>query len=414
MAQAEDTVRPQAQNGRASQEFQETGKKFRSADNDDCCILEELKHLEKERKTFKAVLACMGQGLIVIDTGHTVVYCNREAEELLGLSAGELVGRPLEPSSPRFEDSAAGSGDWRDLLTTLITGGLTSPARAILRLPSAREVQATAFSVVNGSRLGAGALLCDVTQERETERMKAELMSLASHQLRTPMTSIMGFSELLLRSRSLSSDEQTMAEWLHKESRRLNAIVEQLLNVSRIETGKLVLALRPLAIEPLLVDTLSMLKTRYRRHFFRVEISPDFPEVLADPGKLTQIFYNVIDNGGKYSPAGTEIVVSATVDETRRQGVLAVSDQGPGIPSADLPYVFKRFFRAGHGAQAIQGTGLGLYIARSLLEMMKGTIWVESKEHEGSTFFISLPLAGESRMKDKRLKIEENRIGEPS
>ncbi len=288
--------------------------------------------------------------------------------------------------------------DWMGRMEEGIKKGDTGTFSAFVQLAQRREIEGRPFVVgKEGSRLGMGVLLRDVTREREVDRMKTEFISIASHELRTPMTSVYGFAELLLlRAKDIPREQRSWVETIHRESKRLSAIVEDLLNVSRIEAGRLSLNIGPTAVLPLVKRIVQQLQLGHASHQLRVDSDGGPSEVLADADKLQQVLYNLVDNALKYSPGGGEVLISA------RRGadnsiVFCVRDQGLGIPQEEIPKLFTRFHRVERPeTTGLRGTGLGLYIAKSLVEMMSGRIWVESKVNEGSAFYVSLPAAIEA------------------
>jgi signal transduction histidine kinase len=225
--------------------------------------------------------------------------------------------------------------------------------------------------------------------------MKSDFVATVSHELRTPLTSIYGFAETLLRGDVDFSDVErgTFLGYIASESERLINIVDDLLNVARLETGTLGLNIANTDLGA----TVSESVARFAEHqegdlTFDVEIPRSAVFVRADREKLAQIVMNLVDNAVKFSPNGGQISVSA-----RRRSDTAeirVSDQGIGIARADQQRIFTKFYRAEEAVQhSPQGAGLGLFLARGLLAAMGGRIWVESEEGQGSTFVFELPIA---------------------
>ncbi|MBF8266113.1 MAG: two-component sensor histidine kinase, partial [Dehalococcoidia bacterium] len=181
----------------------------------------------------------------------------------------------------------------------------------------------------------------------------------------------------------------------YNESKRLTNIVDDFLNVSRIESGRLSVKRELLSVQNIVTQLFSQLNSNYLTHTFRMDIPESYPMVWADTERLTQVIYNLVDNAAKYSPAGGVVTVSGVTSPKDSEAVFTVTDIGLGIPPDELPKLFTRFHRVHRpDAANIRGTGLGLYIVKSLVDMMGGRIWVESQVNKGSTFFIALP-AGE-------------------
>jgi signal transduction histidine kinase len=227
----------------------------------------------------------------------------------------------------------------------------------------------------------------------ELNRLKSEFISIASHELRTPMTAIMGFSEILLEDTPADHPNRESLNIIHEEAVQLAALVDNLLNVSRIENGRI--TLDPTAID--LLDTVlpplvHALGSSAPTHSIVMDIAPDARWVDADPSKLNQILTNLVGNAIKYSPKGGRIDIAARRLADSDLVEIAVSDQGIGIPAEYFDQLFDRFYRVDSSeTRSIGGTGLGLYISRHLVELHGGALTVESEVGKGSTFRFTLP-----------------------
>lgn len=225
----------------------------------------------------------------------------------------------------------------------------------------------------------------------ELSRLKSEFISIASHELRTPMTSILGFSELLLTRSPSDAPNRFMMAVIHDEALRLSGLVDNLLDSSRIETGRMTVELEPVDLVTLLLPLVKTLGGPAPNHTLMVEMAPDVRWVMADPGRLQQILTNLIDNAIKYSPNGGRVVIATRLHRPTNEVVISVSDQGIGIPPDHLERIFDRFQRVDSSeTRTIRGTGLGLYIARHLVELHGGKMRVESEVGRGSTFSFTL------------------------
>jgi len=236
---------------------------------------------------------------------------------------------------------------------------------------------------------------------READRIKTNFISIASHELRTPLTVLVGFSELLLGREAPEEKRRDWLERIHRESKRLSAVVDDLLNVSRIQSGRVVVEQQPLDLPEIAREAVQSVAMNEKH-----SVVFDFPEglspVVGDRDKLTQILVNLVDNAVKYSPQGGKITVAAHQEPERM--VVSVSDQGIGIASEDQEKLFTTFTRIRRPeVEKIRGTGLGLYIVKALVELMGGEIWVESELGKGSTFFFSLPLFKERGENEEKI-----------
>jgi signal transduction histidine kinase len=236
----------------------------------------------------------------------------------------------------------------------------------------------------------------DISADRLVEQMKSDFVSTVSHELRTPLTSIYGFAETLLRRDVLFGEEEraTFLGYIASESLRLTEIVDALLNVARLDTGDLQVQIAPTDVRDVVGEVVqSIEQATTNGHRFVVDL-PDEPLAAnADPDKLRQVFTILLDNALRYSPGGGTVKVGA---ERKNETVeLIVADEGIGIPLGDQEQIFRKFYRGADADSRIgaRGTGLGLFIARGLVTAMGGRITVTSREGEGSTFAIELPLA---------------------
>lgn len=353
---------------------------------------------EKERRTLESIIESMGEGLTVSDNQGRVLYVNRAAESIFNMNSGDLIGKQgqefefglgLRSISPqetmaKVEEAMKRLEQRPKVESDIVSGSGT------------RSIEMTLFLVGDkGDPLGTGAILRDVTREREVDRMKTEFISTVSHELRTPMTVVYGFADLLLtKSNDIPEQQREWVNLIYKESKRLVDIVEDLLDVSRIEAGRLSLNLAPLAVAPLAAQVVQQLQFGHPAHHLGLDISVNLPPVLCDKDKLQQVLYNLVDNAIKYSPAGGPVTIAARLGDEEGKVELSVSDRGLGIVQEDIPRLFGRFQRMSRTETAgIRGTGLGLYIVKRLVEMMGGSIRVESRLGEGSTFLFSLPTA---------------------
>jgi len=282
----------------------------------------------------------------------------------------------------------------RELLGALVIAA-NDPSRAMTdeKLPLAEELAVRAALAIDNAKLYTE----QVEARRKVEdlsRLKDEFLSIASHELRTPVTSIKGYTQLaktLIREDDLPTAEEYLDIALDQID-RMSRLILELLDVSRIETGRLEIRREP-------IDWISFVKSLVNRHHtavsdrrFHVSLPDEHRTIIGDRDRLEQVLGNLIENAVKYSPDGSEIFV--TVEDRGDQLVTAVADRGMGIPPDELNQVFERFHRGRQVSSTnYGGLGLGLYITKQIVERHGGAIWVESKEGQGTTFFFSLPAA---------------------
>ncbi len=240
----------------------------------------------------------------------------------------------------------------------------------------------------------ADQLQLQAREREQLDRLKDEFVLTASHELRSPLTSVQGFAELLMLEKdSLTPKQVETVEIILDNCRHLVRLLNDLLDLARSDAGRLAIRMRPTELAPLIDEVVRTLRaqTEVADQSLSEEIEPGIPPISAEPDRIRQILVNLITNAHEYSPEGARIGVRARVagDEVE----VSVSDDGPGIPETQLEHIFERFVRGDAGlTQRVGGTGLGLAIAKSLVELHGGTIEAESTPGEGSTFRFRLPL----------------------
>jgi signal transduction histidine kinase len=249
----------------------------------------------------------------------------------------------------------------------------------------------------SGHLIGSVIVFRDVTKEREVDRMKSELISIASHQLRTPLTGIKWVLELLMSGQSgkLTKDQRDQLEHVSESNERMIALVEDLLNVSHIETGrKFTYVFQRQDFMKIVHAVVEEQQVLAKVKHVSLTISRSSPRVCVstvDADKIREAITNLVSNAVKYTPKDGHVIVSVE-QSNEGETLLHVKDSGIGIPIEQQKRVFERFFRADNAqSQEVNGTGLGLYIAKAIVEGHHGRIWFESQLDKGSTFSFILP-----------------------
>ena len=338
------------------------------------------------------ILDSLSSGLLVLDGANRVSFLNRTLAEMLHTVPGDWVGRnaaelvvvmarfaqPL--ASPRFDwPEAFGSRDieWRDA-------------------ESLRYFREDSSPLTPGAAGGGGRVLAyhDVSHEKAVDRMKSEFISVASHELRTPMTSIKGSVDLILSgfAGETSPEMQELLEIAQKSCDRLVRLVNDILDLSKIEAGQLKLNLERLDVTEVAVRAVCAVKPLADKTEVRLRVDRPMPLPLveADPDRIEQAITNLLSNAVKFSPAKGDVVVELSADDHWVQ--CAVCDQGVGIAEKDLHRIFGKFQQLSEGRRR-GGTGLGLAITRGLIDEHRGSIWVESRVGAGTRFIFRLPVA---------------------
>lgn len=348
--------------------------------------------LTSERQTLGSVIAGATDGVLVLDSRGGVLHMNRRFGELFDFDPVPAGATKLTFTDQLREAGALSSADERRVADVLEHPEVATASVTVRRL-RARDLQLTAYPIraVDGAVTGRTIMARDVTDEHRVRRMKSEFVAHASHQLRTPLTGILTSSELLLAS----SDRKPAAHqrWLsivHSQALRMRSTINTLLNLSQIESGWISVDRRVFDAAALAAEIGGTFETGGTTHHFAVDFEPDARGVFADPDKISEVLQNLIDNAVKYSPDGGRIVVHG------RRGaggkvVVAVRDEGVGIRRDDVKVLFSPYDRGSAADRTLaSGTGLGLYIVKSLVELHGGEVWVESEVGSGTSVFFSL------------------------
>ncbi len=339
--------------------------------------------LEKERSV--AILANIADGIVAVDRDGKVVLWNAAAELITGVPQEEAIGRTTTQVLQRQLESGDDESHSGQRLVSILIGGeevWLSLSEAVMRDPL-------------GAVAGRIFAFRDISADRMVEQVKSDFVAAVSHELRTPLTSIYGFAETLLRQDIPFGEEErrTFLGYIASESERLTDIVDQLLNVARLDAGDLHVELGRIDVGSVVSEVVETVEVS-NGHRFEIDL-PDEPLAAeADPDKVRQVFNILVENALRYSPQGGTVTVGARRNDDRVE--VRVVDEGMGIPASEREWIFRKFYRAESAARdGAAGTGLGLFIAKELVNAMGGRIWVDSTEGEGSSFAFELPAAPE-------------------
>jgi PAS domain S-box-containing protein len=356
-----------------------------------------LRAQQEEASKNRAILEGIADGVMVADARGSVILLNAAAEEILEMSREEIVGRPIYELSGLY---GAESDTW---LALIKEWARALPAEGEpTSFESQFETEEKVVSVhmapvlMGDEFLGTVSVFRDITREVAVDHMKSELISIVSHQLRTPMTSIKGYTDLLYLETvgEINEAQRRFLSIIKSNADRLALLANDLLDISRIETGRIRLNLEFIHISVIIDEIAASLQGQIEEKglSLKLDIPEGLPPICGDRDRVTQILTNLIDNARHYTPAGGQITVSAQVKGNFLQ--IGVADTGIGIAPEDQEKIFNRFYRSDHPlVQEVAGTGLGLPIAKSFVQIHGGEIWVESEPSRGSTFSFTLPLA---------------------
>ncbi|MEN8243073.1 MAG: ATP-binding protein, partial [Chloroflexota bacterium] len=355
--------------------------------------------IEASRST--AMLEGVGDGVLVTDNQNVITLFNDAAENMLEINRDQIVGQPLDSFTGLFGNAAQ---SW---MNTIHSWSRSEQPDQNLEMYSERiiledgRVIAVHISPVSSRHefLGTISIFRDITHQVEVDRLKSEFVATVSHELRTPMTPIKGYVEFLLMGGAGELNEQQLqfVNIIKSNLDRLSILVNDLLDVSRIEAGKVALSFQPIDLEETLDQVVQSILQQSKEEARPVEIKTKLPRKLSsvygDTERLRQIINNLIDNAYKYAPENSTITIKVTEKDQKIQ--VDVVDQGIGIFPDEQDKIFERFYRGeNHLVMATAGTGLGLPIVKELVEMHGGELWVTSSgvPNEGSTFSFTLPV----------------------
>ena len=347
-------------------------------------IQNQISEIDTERAKLAAVMEKMNDGVIIIDGKGIVQLINPAAENMYTCSIGSAVGLPLIEVTQDHQPV--------ELWQKCLDSGESQTAKFDI---SNNKIQVQAVATLLGSVLPDHILLLfqDITRQVQTDAIRRDFISNVSHELRTPLAGIKALTETLQNG---AIDDPPAAhrflERIETEVDSLNLLVSELLELSRIESGRVPLELKPTRPIDVLQPAFERLYMQAERSgiTFTMDCAEDLPKIIADGLRLQQVIVNLIHNAIKFTTSGGKVIVSASLSEKNIQ--FSVTDTGRGISSADLPRIFERFYKVDR-SRSSSGTGLGLAIARHMVEAHDGKIWAESSIGKGSSFFFTIPIA---------------------
>ncbi|ODP29047.1 ATP-binding protein [Paenibacillus sp. PK4536] len=373
----------------------EIGELGKAIDNMADSLEKQLKIIRDNEDLLQSVLANMTGGMLMVNSLGNVALVNRFAEEVLGVTSKRLTGKSYHELKRHYE------------LTKLLGEGLRRKERIhdeqTLYDPEPRLIQIDGVPMFEDDDTYRGMLFLiqDISNIRRLERMRSEFVANVSHELKTPIAAVKGFAETLLGGGV--QDEQTSRAFLqiiYDESERLNRLIGDILELSKIESKRSPLNFSPIHLQPFFDTIREMLNSSAAKKNITMEMNvPEEMFMEADEDRLRQIFVNLISNAVNYTQDGGKVrlTVEEKVSENGEERILFhVRDTGMGIPKKDLPRIFERFYRVDKARSRISGgTGLGLSIVKHLVDLHHGTVTVESEVNIGTTFTVNLPLLQE-------------------
>lgn len=358
---------------------------------------------EAEKRHTEAIVFSISDAVIVTNRFDEIILANEAAEKLLGFSFSHSIRKNI--------DHVIDDGRLVRLIRETRSSGQSEPlgtnksrlTRKIVEYTIDRKGRPKTFNATlscvmtpEGKVSGVVAVLHDITREKEISQMKTDFVSNVSHELRTPLSSIKAYIEMLLDGEA--QDEKTKREFYETiagETDRLNRLIENILNISRIESGAVRIIREPLNMTEIARRVMEVVSPQAKAKNITLvdRIVPLYHQVEADHDMIYQAVLNLAGNAIKYTPSGGQVTISTSVDERRNVVNCEVSDTGVGISSEDLPHIFDKFYRARGHTKLAKGTGLGLALTKQIVESVhNGKLYVTSEAGKGSTFTIELPI----------------------
>jgi len=367
--------------------------------------------MARERTLSEQAFEQFPQALILVDREATVIALNPVAERLTGWARGDALGRPaadiLEVRTETGVNLCAPNGALRRALR--LGTRINTHFAYLFRLRTSDDPVRVAYSVaplhIKG-RMPDGAVIVihDVTPELETIEARDALMLAASHELKTPLTTLKGLSELLLDFDLSEAQRRELLQDLHGQADRMERLIGDILAVSRIDSGRISVDFSRVDVASVVQHVCDEVHPMLKGRSLKCRIPEDLPAVMGEARKLHQILVNLVNNAIKYSEPGTQITLSARGDPSAVR--FEVSDQGVGIRKEHMPRLFEKFYRADDPAvRRTSGTGLGLYIVRSLVTMLGGQVHVRSRHGKGTVFTVTVPRAETTARPRPRLAV---------
>ncbi len=363
-----------------------------------------LRSEQEEATRSQAILEAVADGVLVTDSHNQISFLNASAERILDIESEKVTTQTLKDFSGLFGKSA---NIWDEIIRewsenpSVYQEGDTYAEQLELEDGRIVLVHLAPVMLSNQIFLGTVSIFRDITHEVEVDRLKSEFVATVSHELRTPMTSIRGYVDILLMGAAgaLTENQTHFLDIIRSNTERLNILVTDLLDVSRLESGKITLSPQPVVMKDIAEDVITNILRRSQEEEkpmgVSLEVESDLPVVYADPDRVRQIINNLVENAYHYTPKNGQIILSLRAVDGKDEVQIDVQDNGVGIAVEGQAQVFDRFYRGEDPlVLATPGTGLGLPIVKQLVEMHRGRIWIESsgKVGEGSTFSFTLPI----------------------
>lgn len=351
--------------------------------------------LRREKQRMDALLDSAADGILILGSDHRIERCNPALARIVGLKMDEIIGIPHQQlfrwrshkDGLTLEQAEAGGWPLTNNTTLYVEGDLDRSNG----IPLPIGVTYAPLVGIDGILINVIATVRDITRFREADELKSTFISVISHELKTPVALIKGYVSTLRREdakweRTIVEDSLAVIE---EEADRLTGLIENLLDASRLQAGGLSISLSDVSLDFCANRIAERFKTQSPNHNIIIEFPPEFPVIMADEDRISQVISNLLSNAIKYSSEGSEIRITGQILPDKV--IICISDQGPGIFPEDVPFVFDRFYRSDNAKRTTKGAGLGLFLAKAVVEAHGGRIWVDTQPGNGARLCFSLP-----------------------
>ena len=351
-----------------------------------------------------AILESIGDGIIVTDSARLITFANQAFEQLTGWTSEEVIGQDILTVLPIERAEGSGDRSLDSILKSVMAGNdyssdLSRPLYNIRKDKTRFPASSTIRPVwLHGKVIGLVKSFRDITRELDIDKAKTEFVSLASHQLRSPLSAINWYTEMLLSGDvgPITEGQEKYLTEVYKGNQRMISLVNALLNVTRMTLGTFILEPETVDLTTLIHSVLSEQTPESSKKALTIKTSfaDNIPTVVSDAKLLRMVIQNLISNAIKYTRVGGVVDLSLRLDSSKHNFLFSVADSGVGIPKRQQPQIFSRLFRADNVREGdTEGTGLGLYIVKAIVDNSGGEVWFESEENNGSTFHVKLPIS---------------------
>lgn len=390
------------QEAKVKEKTQQLSSKVRELEHAQRTLKTNAQLIEREKAKDEALLESIGDGLVALDKEGRIFLMNPPAEQMLGVTLADARGQIFNDVwQTQYEDGTPVPHSQRPIQRALKEGKKCVETKLSYVRPDGKAfpVAINASPIVfNGETIGVIDVFRDIRNEKDIDKAKTEFVSLASHQLRTPLSAINWYAEMLLAgdAGAINDEQKKYVEEIYQGNRRMVELVNALLNVSRLDLGTFVVEPEPTEITGIATSVLSELQPQIvqKQLILTTTFAKNLPIMQLDPKLMRIVFQNLLSNAVKYTPKGGSITLKIAKEKTDKLSI-CVTDTGYGIPKEQQAKIFTKLFRADNVREReTDGTGLGLYMVKAIIQQSGGKVWFESEENKGTTFFVRLPLKG--------------------